>query len=107
MRVIRWDLMKERAQEEFLHRFDPGYGFPTGATFLALIESFTNPAGPRKPLAVMEEWKTYALSLIDRWDIRCCMKLAELFPGCLPKHLRGRMPACAYDDKGHWVLTFD
>jgi hypothetical protein len=107
MRTFRFDQLKRRAQDAVLYRFQRGSPFPIEGQFLALLESIANPAGPRKPRAVMAEWEAYALKLIDDWDIRCCMKLVELFPGILPEFYAKQRPVCDYDEKGNWVLVFN
>jgi len=106
MKSFRWDHIKRAAQDAFLARFRRGSPFPSEGQFLALIESFCNPGGPRKPLVVMEAWDKYALNLIDNWDIRCCMKLVACFPDCLPAIYRNQKPSCDYDEKGNWILIF-
>jgi hypothetical protein len=106
MKIYRFDNVKKRAKEEFDNRFRRGCIHPSEGQFLALFASLSD-LTPTKPLELMEEWERYAHNLIENWDIRCSMKLAELFPSCLPAHTKGRKPTCEYDENGNWVLMFD
>ena len=106
MKILKFETLKKKACDEFLYKFDRGYGFPNHASFLALAASLTQ-STPTKPIVIMDEWRTYALNLINNWDIRMYKKLVECFPNCLPKNLIDKIATCDYNEKGDWVLIFD
>lgn len=82
-------------------------GFTINADGSLEVEVKEDIAPPRSVQQVMEEWKKFGLALIDNWDIRCVMKLVELFPSCLPQWLHGRRPTLDYNEKGDWCLIFE
>ena len=90
MRIIKWENLKRRAVEVFINTVDVQNPF-SDVAFLALMAGSLAPAGQcRKPADVMNEWLEFGIRLIENWDIRQCMKLVDLFPGCLPKHLQNK-----------------
>lgn len=119
---IRFDHIKRKAVDEFMVRTSlqgiMGGDFyvtqenrklvqhktETSPVFLALWSATGEP--PRDPLVVLEEWRRHGGRLIENWDVRMVGKLIELFPSCVPNHLRGRKMACDYDEKGNWAVEF-
>jgi hypothetical protein len=101
---IKFEALKRRAAEEYAQRVGL-QNCMAGATYHALLAACTMQP-PRKPRELLAEWMDEGLRLIAAWDVRCCMKLVELFPSCLPTHLHKRRPVLGYDEKGEWALFF-
>lgn len=105
-RVIRWESMKRKALDSYVFHTEKSRASMHPSMYHALFAAaMQNP--PEKPLELWEEWREYGRRLIENWDIRRCMKLAEILPECLPAYLRKQRPVCEMDEAGKWVLVFD
>ncbi len=103
METINWEKMKQRAKDEFSNKVGI-YNYGNSTTCLALIAAMST---TEKPRDILENWVDYGIQLINNWDIRKCMKLAELFPSCLPKTINPKsIPTLDYDENGDWQLIF-
>ena len=59
------------------------------------------------PPLLMEE-TVIGTEIIDKWDVRCCMKLAKCFEGCLPKNVSvNSVPLLDQDENGEWLVIFN
>ena len=103
MKTVKWETMKKKAMEEFWNGTSEYSN--NNVCFLALFGAM---GGKEKPRAILKEWQDYGTHLIEKWDIRLCMKLAELFPSCLPKGISVNSKAkVEMDEKANWVLIFE
>lgn len=107
MKIINWETMKKKAKEEFWQSTDPYRCSPNANAFLALHAAVLEEP-KRKPREVLKEWQDKGTEIIDKWDIRCCMKLAECFPSCLPKNIPlTTIPTIDQDENSEWIIIFE
>jgi hypothetical protein len=108
VKTLKWETMKQKAKEQFWNVTNSNGGvFPNSSAFLAQLEAALE-VPKRKPREVLKEWQDKGTEIIDKWDIRCCMKLAKCFPSCLPKNTPlNSIPTIGQDEKDDWVVIFN
>jgi len=111
MIMRKWDAVKKKAQAEFIERVNKGNIYTADSIwYYALVAgAHSEPPllGQTQLEQLVNEWIDAGIARIKNWDIRRCMKLVELFPSSMPKHLHGRVPRCDYDEAGAWFLYFE
>lgn len=107
MKYLKWETMKKKAKEEFWNQTSLHGTFPNNSLFLAQLEAILE-IPKRKPREVLKEWEDKGTEIIDKWDIRCCMKLAKCFPSCLPKNTPiTAIPKIDRDEQDNWIVIFE
>jgi len=107
MKIIKWEAMKKKAKEQFWNKTDPYRCSPLPSAFLAQLEAVLG-MPKRKPREVLKEWRDIGTEIIDKWDVRYCMKLAKCFEGCLPKNVSvNSVPLLDQDENGEWLVIFN
>jgi len=106
-KVIRWESMKRKAETEFIGRTSVSSIYCSGHMAMLALHAAAKLPRAQRPCDIMREWQDYGMETIRNWDVRCAMRLAELFPSCLPQYLHGLKPEAGYGEDGEWLLVFD
>lgn len=100
--TIKWETLKKRAKKSL-----EGNQKFLDESALAAMDALREKAEFADWRGTAEEFRDEVFKYIDRWDIRCAMKLVKAFPWILPAKYHETTPCAEMNENSDWVLIFE